>query len=169
VNFYDVGYLEARAQVAKDNSVKIELVDFGVFYAQEDAGAIAEGLRGGSSKVLVDGGQVVRIAKDKKGAVSKEVLTESWSDWIDYWSVDFDFESQREIVRIVEDGDEKAVWTGRYIFENEWQDYRTRTKRSLSLESAPFSYSTGGTYKVAVKVVDVFGNDTTKVLSVTVP
>ncbi len=30
----------------------------------------------------------------------REVLTEKWTDWIDYWAVDFDFESKREIVRV---------------------------------------------------------------------
>ena len=32
--------------------------------------------------------------------VTREVLTENWTDWIDYWAVDFNFESKREIVRV---------------------------------------------------------------------
>jgi len=168
VKFYDVGYLEATATVGSDRSVVIELADFGVFYAQEDADSVAEGLRNGKSRVVVDGGQVVDVSKDKKGVVSKKVLTESWSDWIDYWCVDFDYESQREIVHHVVDGEEKEVWTGRYIFENEWQDFRTRGDRSLRLSSEPHTYEAAGDYRVGVKVIDVFGNDTTKVVVVKV-
>jgi hypothetical protein len=116
----------------------------------------------------VDGGQVVRASKDNKGVVTKEVLTKSWSDWIDYWSVDFDFESQREVIGIIEDGGTKNVWTGRYIFENEWQDFRARGDRTLRLSSDSHSYEVAGDYRVAIKVIDVFGNDTTKVISVAV-
>ena len=29
---------------------------------------------------------------DKDGIVKREVLTKNWTDWIDYWAVDFDFE-----------------------------------------------------------------------------
>ena len=168
VKFYDVGYLEVKPVQAKDGSVTVELEEFGVFYAQEDADAAASGLRNGGSKVVVDGGQVVRVAKDKKGVMSKEILTKSWTDWIDYWAVDFDFESQREIVRVVTDEGEKDVWTGRYIFENQWQDFRTKDSRELTKVSDKHTYDTPGEYKVAVKVVDVFGNDTTKVVKLKV-
>jgi hypothetical protein len=51
-------------------------------------------------KMIVDKGQVVKISKDKNGIVSREVLTQNWTDWIDYWAVDFDFESKRKIVRV---------------------------------------------------------------------
>ena len=35
-------------------------------------------------------------------------------------------------------------------------------------DSAPHEYPRKGTYKIAVKVIDIFGNDTTKVVEVTV-
>ena len=168
VKFYDVGYLEARPVYGKDGSVTIELTNFAVFYVQEDADAAAEGLRSGGSRVVVDNGQVVRVSKDKKGVVKREILTKKWSDWIDYWAVDFDFESQREVITQEVDSELKTVWTGRYIFENQWQDFRTRSSRELSLKSAPHTYDGPGEYKVAVKIVDVFGNDTTKVIKVKV-
>ena len=167
VQFYDVGYVEVKPTVKK-RQVTVSLTDFGVFYAQGDADAAGAGLKAGGSKVVIDGGQVVRVAKDKKGVISREVLTKSWTDWIDYWAVDFDFESQQELIRVVEDGQEKQVWTGRYIFENQWQSFRTRKDRDLELTSAEHSYEAPGTYKVAVKVIDVFGNDTTKVIPVKV-
>lgn len=168
VKFYDVGYLEFKPKQAKDGSVTVELEEFSVFYAQEDADAAASGLRNGKERVVVDGGQVVRVAKDKKGVITKEILTKSWTDWIDYWAVDFDFESQREIVRVVSDDGEKDVWTGRYIFENQWQDFRTKDSRELTKVSDKHTYDLSGEYKIAVKVVDVFGNDTTKVVKLKV-
>lgn len=65
----------------------------------------------------------------------------------------------------MEKGEEKEVWTGDYIFDNEWQEFRTKKKRNLELASAPKELPKGK-YKVAVKVVDIFGNDTTRVIDV---
>jgi hypothetical protein len=145
----------------------VRLKDFGVYYRQDDVGALIESLKNGGSKVTVDAGQVVKITKDKKGVVSREVLTRAWSDWVDYWAVDFDFENRKEIVRITEaDGAEREAWTGGYIFENEWQSFRTRQERTLELTSAPHDYPKKGRYKIGVKVIDIFGNDTTKVVEV---
>jgi adenine-specific DNA-methyltransferase len=70
------------------------------------------------------------------------------------------------VIAVEESGAISEVWTGRYIFENQWQDFRTHDERSLRTVSAPHTYDTPGEYKVAVKVVDVFGNDTTKVVKV---
>jgi DNA modification methylase len=167
VNFYNVGYVEVTPRVS-GRTVAIELSDFGVFYAQEDADVAAAGLRRNSSKVIVDRGQVVRVSKDKNDAITREVLTKSWTDWIDYWSVDFDYESQKEMIRIEQGGVEEQVWTGRYVFENEWQAFRTRANRTLELKSIDHEYEEPGTYRIAVKVIDVFGNDTTKVVKVQV-
>lgn len=168
VNFYNVGYVEVTPRLAQDRSITVELTDFGVFYAQADADSAAASLRRGSEKIVVDNGQVLRVSKDKAGIITKEVLTKSWTDWIDYWAVDFDFESQKELIRIADDGIEKQVWTGRYLFENEWQAFRTPTARHLELISTSREYERPGTYKIAIKVIDVFGNDTTKVITVDV-
>ncbi len=54
------------------------------------------------------------------------------------------------------------------IFENEGQSCRTRKNHVLELTSAPHEYPAKGKYKVAVKVIDIFGNDTTKVVEVKV-
>jgi DNA modification methylase len=71
-----------------------------------------------------------------------------WSQWIDYWAVDWDNK-----------GD---------TFHNEWQTYRTRKDKSLLLETA-YSYADPGEYTVVVKVIDILGNDTTKTVKVRVP
>lgn len=168
VKFFDVGYLEVKPKQDKAGAVTVELSDFGVFYAQEDADATATGLKNGAGKLIVDGGQVVKVSKDKKGIIKKEILTKSWADWIDYWAVDFDFESQKEVIELQTGEGSKTVWTGRYIFENQWQDFRTKGDRKIELVSAPHNYDVPGEYKIAVKVVDVFGNDTTKVVKLKV-
>ena len=171
VKFYDVAFIEAKPIIkgrGSDKEISIELTDFSVFYNQDDSGEIAEALRPGGSKVVVEDGQVVKISKDKKTEeISKEILTKKWSDWIDYWAVDFDFASRKEIIKIMEDGKEKEVWTGDYIFDNEWQSFRTKKNRNLDLVTSP-KVATKGKHKIAVKVVDIFGNDTTKVIEVTI-
>jgi hypothetical protein len=167
VKFYEAGYVEAKCEV-KNRTLQVSLTDFGVFYRQNDADETAAELRNGNAKVVVDQGQVVRVAKDKKGVITKENLTSNWQDWIDYWAVDFDFASQPETITVIEDGKEVKKRTGKFIFENEWQSFRTKSDRSLELTSSPFSYADPGNYSVAVKVIDIFGNDTTRVFKIKV-
>jgi DNA modification methylase len=167
VQFYEVGYLEVKPEV-KGLNLRINLSDFGVFYRQTDADEAALSLRPGGSKIVVDQGQVLRLAKTKTGTITRENVTSKWEDWIDYWSIDFNFESRPEIIRVLQDGAETELATGRYIFENEWQSFRTMKDRNLELWSAPHTYDGPGTYAVAVKVIDIFGNDTTRVFKVKV-
>ncbi len=70
-----------------------------------------------------------------------------WEQWIDYWAVDWD-----------NSGD---------TFHNEWQAYRTRKERSLQRRTS-HTYAEPGAYRVVVKVIDILGNDTTKLLMVEV-
>jgi hypothetical protein len=101
--------------------------------------------------------------------VSREVLTKKWTDWIDYWAVDFNFESKREIVRVKNDenGEWEERWTGDFIFENEWQSFRTKKDRSLEFTSV-FHECPRGRRKPAVKVVDIVCNDTVTIVEVKV-
>lgn len=165
VKFYDVAYVDIMPK-AQGKTIQVQLKDFGVFYRQDDLDSLGEFLKKGGSKVTIDGGQVVKISKDKKDVVTREVLTQRWTDWIDYWAVDFDYESRKEIITIMEGDEERQVWTGNYIFENEWQSFRTKNERKLELMSGKHEYAEKGSYKVAVKVIDIFGNDTTKVVEV---
>jgi len=158
----------------------IELYDFSVFYNQDNTGEVEEKLHSGGNKIIIENGQVIKISKDKQtDIIEKEVLTKKWTDWIDYWSVDFEFESKKEIVRLrkatadksalfnEQDDEWEEKWTGNYIFENEWQSFRTKKDRSLELTSA-FKDAQKGKMKIAVKVIDIFGNDTTKVVEITI-
>jgi DNA modification methylase len=169
VKFYDVAFIEAKPIIKGKGNTKelsIELTDFSVFYNQDNTGEIEEELRPGGSKVIIENGQVIKISKDKKTElVEREVLTKKWSDWIDYWAVDYNFADRKEVIKVMDNGVEKEVWTGDYIFDNEWQEFRTKKKRNLELVSAPKGLPKG-TYKVAVKIVDIFGNDTTRVIEV---
>jgi DNA modification methylase len=70
-----------------------------------------------------------------------------WSQWIDYWAVDWDNK-----------GD---------TFHNEWQTYRTRKDNTLALETT-HTYAESGEYAVVVKVIDILGNDTTKTVKIRV-
>lgn len=169
VNFYDVAYIDVRP-IIKKNTITIELADFSVFYNQDDTGEVEEKLRSGGTKVVIENGQVIKISKDKKtDIIEREVLTKKWTDWVDYWSVDFDFENKKEIIRTLNEdtGQEEDVWTGSYIFENNWQSFRTKKDRQLELISVPKEI-TKGKRTIAVKVVDIFGNDTTRAIEINI-
>lgn len=168
VVFHDVSYIEVKP-IVKKNTVAVELTDFSVFYSQDSIAAAEASLKDKQSKIVVEKGQIVKVSKDKDGIVSREQLTKQWTDWIDYWSVDFDFESKREIIRVqnADGGEREEVWTGDYIFENEWQSFRTKKDRSLEMVSVAQEVAPGRR-KIAVKVVDIFGNDTMTIVEVLV-
>lgn len=70
-----------------------------------------------------------------------------WSQWIDYWSIDWNYKND--------------------TFHNEWQSYRTKKVPNLDLH-ASHTYEVAGEYKILVKVIDILGNDTTKIVTVKV-
>jgi DNA modification methylase len=72
-----------------------------------------------------------------------------WSQWIDYWAVDWNFKGQASAD----------------TFHNEWQAYRTRQDATLELATT-HAYADSGEYTVVVKVIDILGNDTTKAVKV---
>jgi len=165
VVFHDVSFIEVTPHIKK-NSIAVELSDFSVHYNQDTIANVEEILKPGGNKIVVDNGQIVKITKDKKGITTREQLTKTWTDWIDYWSVDFDFESKQEIITTKDlDGNVEQKWSGDYVFENEWQSFRTRKDRSLELKSI-YKEVLPGRRKIAVKVVDIFGNDTMKIIDV---
>ncbi len=168
VIFHDVAYIEVKP-VVKKGSVSIELTDFSVHYNQDSLKEVEENLKNGGKKLIIENGQIIKVSKDKSGVVEREVLTKKWTDWIDYWAIDFNFEDKKEIIRVknAETGEWQEQWTGSYIFENEWQSFRTKKDRALELTSAPQEL-TGGKHKIAVKVVDIFGNDTMKIIELNV-
>jgi len=174
VKFYDVSYAEVDP-IVNGRSVKIKLKNFVTYYTQDDIEDLEQKMKNGSSKIAIENGQIIKITKSKNGILNHEPLTKNWSDWIDYWSVDFNFENKKEIIRIKTN--EKAkdeankydqVWTGNYIFENEWQSFRTKKNSQIELTTAPHSYEKSGKYKIVIKIVDILGVDTTQVIEIKV-
>lgn len=166
--FHDVAAIEVKP-ILKNRTISIELTDFSVFYSQDSVSNAELTLKDKGSKVVVERGQIVKVSKDKDGIVTREQLTNVWTDWIDYWAVDFNYENKREIIRVANDstGEWEEIWTGEYIFENEWQSFRTKKDRSLELTSVALECEPGKR-KVAVKVVDIFGNDTMTIVEVNI-
>jgi hypothetical protein len=166
VVFHDVAFIEARPHYDK-NKVAVELTDFSVFYSQDSISAVESNLKNKGSKIVVEKGQIIKISKDRDGVITRDTLTNNWTDWIDYWSVDFNFENKREIIRVKdpETGVVEERWTGDFIFENEWQSFRTKKDRRIDLKSVACEI-TSPRQKVAVKVVDIFGNDTMTIIEV---
>ncbi len=89
-------------------------------------------------------------APEKEVAALRERAVRSPFDFIDFWAVDFDYAPDKP-------------------FEHHWQDFRTRKKRTLKTRSdLGWQYERPGKHQIAVKVIDVFGVDTTITLDVEV-
>ena len=168
VQFHDVSYIEVKP-IVKNNFVEIELTDFAAYYNQDIAENIEASMKNGGNKVVIENGVIKKIYKDNNGIITREILTKNWTDWIDYWAIDFDFESKKEIIKTKneENGQWEEYWTGSYIFENEWQSFRTKKDRLVELKSFAKEVSKGKR-KIAIKVVDIFGNDTMKVINLNI-
>jgi hypothetical protein len=78
----------------------------------------------------------------------QERAIKSGFDFIDFWAVDFDFHQDRP-------------------FNHHWQSFRTRNNRELpTVSDLHFQYSKPGKHLVCIKVVDVFGVDTSITIEV---
>lgn len=72
----------------------------------------------------------------------RERAVQSGFDFIDFWAVDFDYHPNQP-------------------FNHHWQAFRTRKSRALpTISDLHFEYKTPGKHTACVKVVDVFGVDT---------
>ena len=85
-------------------------------------------------------------APEAEMAALRERAVKSPFDFIDFWAVDFE-------------------WHDGKPFEHHWQDFRTRKDRSLKTRSdLGWEYQGKGKHQICVKVIDVFGVDTTIVI-----
>ncbi|CAK0753951.1 adenine-specific DNA-methyltransferase [Gammaproteobacteria bacterium] len=183
VIFHDISFVEATPRYKKKSklTLTIELTDFSVYYTQGACDDAIANLKEGKSQVLCDKGQLIKVNKSKESVITRDILTKHWTDWVDYWAVDFDYMSRKEIIKVPvsmglegnKPDQEELVefeerWTGGYIFENEWQSFRTRQSRDLELVTSEHTYQIPGRYIVAVKVIDIFGNDTMTLVPVSV-
>ncbi|MFX1325415.1 MAG: hypothetical protein ACFE8N_10690, partial [Promethearchaeota archaeon] len=80
--------------------------------------------------------------------ISKDIIEKitSFSDWIDYWAINFD--------------------SGNEPFMYNWYSYRTPKNRTLSTKSDAHFYDLLGTYKILIKIIDIFGIETQKTYEV---
>ena len=70
VVFHDVSYIEVKP-IVKKGSVVIELADFSVFYNQDSIKEVEENLKAGGKKLIVENGQIIKVAKDKDGILER--------------------------------------------------------------------------------------------------
>lgn len=85
-------------------------------------------------------------APEAEMAALRERAVKSPFDFIDFWAVDFE-------------------WRDGKPFEHHWQDFRTRKDRSLRTRSdLGWEYEGKAKHQICVKVIDVFGVDTTTVI-----
>ncbi len=155
--FYNTAFIDAEIKYKNNKEFFIRMNGYSIFDSDNLFEETLEGMENGQKREILMNNSIIKIQKDKKGKINKEIIKMKWKNWIDYWAVDFDFESKQEI--ITKDG--KDEWTGDYIFENEWQDFRT-LNHDIDFDSRPEKIDK--TKKIAVKVVDIFGNDTMKIL-----
>ena len=119
VHFFELAYLEAKIERKMSMKLTVEVV---------------------LQDFVIPNSEL--IPDDVRSKVTK------WSDYIDYWAVDWDFQND--------------------TFMQGSVAYRTRRERSLTLVSDPHVYKKPGQYRILVKVIDIFGNDTSQAFDVEV-
>jgi len=99
---------------------------------------------------LINFAPALAEAPEKEMEALRERAIKSPFDFIDFWAVDFEHRENKP-------------------FEHHWQDFRTRKDRSLkTMTDIGWKYESKGKKQVCVKVIDVFGVDTTTVVEVDV-
>lgn len=155
---FEMGLHDLVSQVGEDYGVKVRLVSI-PREALEVTNPAKEEVRFFDLNYLeleheVSGRKVTVRIKDfiiaNPEYIPEEVREKirRFTDYIDYWAVDWDYKDD--------------------TFHNGWQSFRTRKDPKLETQ-ATHTYEQPGTYKVLVKVVDIFGNDTTKMVEVVIP
>lgn len=68
-------------------------------------------------------------------SIKKKV--KDFSDYIDYWAIDFNFNGE--------------------IFIPKWYSFKTRMEKNIDLRTV-FQYESSGKYTIRIKIIDIFGN-----------
>jgi adenine-specific DNA-methyltransferase len=96
------------------------------------------------AEIKQTGNLTARVALKDFVILNPELVPEAerreWSDYIDYWAVDWDSQNS--------------------TFIQGWAAFRTRKERKLPLLSGLHSYETAGRRRILVRVIDIFGNET---------
>lgn len=104
---------------------------------------IRKGLKGKTVEIKLKNflPSLTEVPSKELEALQERAMTSGF-DFIDFWAIDFD-------------------WVPGKPFNHHWQDYRTRKDRSLkTVSDAEYAYDNPGKYTACIKVVDVFGCDT---------
>jgi adenine-specific DNA-methyltransferase len=100
------------------------------------------------AEIRQPGHLTARVALKDFVILNPELISEAvhseWSDYIDYWAVDWDSQNT--------------------TFIQGWAAYRTRKERRLPLLSGLHSYETAGRRRILVRVIDIFGNETNQAI-----
>ena len=92
---------------------------------------------------------LAEVPEKELNALQERAL-QSGFDFIDFWAVDFDYHPQQP-------------------FNHHWQAYRTRKNRALpTVSDLQYEYKQPGKHLACVKVIDVFGADTSITVEVNV-
>ena len=156
---WEMGLYDLMVESAKKRSVKLLLLQIPREVMEQQAAAKGDvrffELAYLEAKIEKPEKRTVKVAlKDfvipNTDLIPEEVRSKilKWSDYIDYWSVDWDFQSD--------------------TFMQGWVAYRTRKERKLPLVSDSHVYAKPGKYRMLVKVIDIFGNDTSQAFDVEV-
>ncbi|HPD34533.1 MAG TPA: site-specific DNA-methyltransferase, partial [Candidatus Kapabacteria bacterium] len=101
----------------------------------------------------IKGKSVKIIIKDFQIPPTQEISNiiqsvKDWSDLIDYWAIDWDYDG--------------------VTFHNQWQSFRKKKGTGINITSERHNYESDGRgakeRTIMIKVVDVFGNDTNKIV-----
>ena len=79
------------------------------------------------------------IRDEEKKKEAEDLLRQNYAYLIDFWSVDWDYDST--------------------TFKSMWQAIRNRKSKDPVITTADFRVKWGREYNIAIRVVDVFGND----------
>ena len=88
---------------------------------------------------MCDQGQLYKVSKSKDGIVNKEKLTQHWTDWVDYWVVDFDYMQRKEIIKVP-----RESGVGENVFGNQAQLQLGVKSSTRSAGPAAISLRTNG-------------------------
>ena len=158
----DLAYFKVNISI-NALTVSVTLVDFCALSGRTINEIFQFKGKTGPSRIILDNGQLVKIVNKKDGSEQRCLLTQKWSDWIDCWAVDFEYGAAQ-----LQPGEQPRVEPDGPIFNSVWHSFRTPKRRSIELSSPTWEYECPGNYNIAVKVIDIFGNETFQVLGIEV-
>ena len=141
--FHDVAFIEVKPLVepgkkGTPSTVAVELTNFSVFYSQDANTDAEQRLKNRGSRIIVDKGQIVKVSRDANGSFrptkSVDTRTGRTGSITGRWILTSRANAKSSASNILRLGEWEEQWTGDYIFENEWQSFRTKKDRSLGID-----------------------------------